>query len=270
MSVAPAMCWRFSRDVALRLFGADVMGLPSPVVAGQFLPPAAQRDRPWGRGCLIATSLLLVFAGCMKVPSWKPTPPLLPPLGAQAPEGTAPGSLWRPGRAANYSFLDLRPRFPGDLLTVVIAEEAQGKKDADTELETSSSISAKVQDFFGIPGIGDIDPSSVVETESKRSFDGEGETTRKASLTGRISVTVTAVEPNGNLHVEGQKVVTLNNEEEYIVLRGVVRPQDINASNEVSSWRLADARIDFYGSGVLADQQRPGIVYTLLDWLWPF
>ncbi len=194
----------------------------------------------------------------------------LPPLATPALAPSPAGSLWQSARSANYPFVDVRPRFPGDLLTVLIDENAEGSKDAETELDTSSSISASVKEFFGIPTIGDIDPSNVVEAASARSFDGEGGTTRTASLDARITVTVVAVEPNGNLHIEGQKEVTLNNEKEYIVLRGVVRPEDISAANEVESWRLADARIDFYGSGVLANQLRPGYLYTVLDWLWPF
>jgi flagellar basal body L-ring protein FlgH len=50
----------------------------------------------------------------------------------------------------------------------------------------------------------------------------------------------------------------------------VVRPEDIDMDNEVASWRLADARIDFYGSGLVANQTSPGVFYIVLDWLWPF
>lgn len=220
----------------------------------------------------LSLALGLLVGGCATPPP-RLAPPLLPEmprLASPTPPTSETGSLWRPDKAANYPFLDVRPRFPGDLLTVVISEAAEGEKDADTNLEKSSTISASVQEFFGIPTIGNIDPSNVVSTKSARVFEGQGDTSRKASLTGRITVTVTAVEPNGNLHIEGQKTVTLNAEEEYMVLRGIVRAEDIDASNEVPSWRLADARIDFYGSGVVANQQSPGFGYTLLDWLWPF
>lgn len=225
-----------------------------------------------GSSVRLAVALGTVLGGCAaaRPPIVPPLLPEMPRLAAPTPSAVGSGSLWRPDKAANYPFLDVRPRFPGELLTVVISEAAEGEKDADTNLGTSSTISASVQEFFGIPNVGDIDPNNVISTRSARSFEGEGDTSRKASLTGRITVTVTAVEPNGNLHVEGQKTVTLNAEEEYIVLRGVVRPEDIDANNEVPSWRLADARIDFYGSGVVANQQRPGFGYTLLDWLWPF
>jgi flagellar L-ring protein precursor FlgH len=222
---------------------------------------------------LVALTVALAAGGCArhKGPAPEPRTPLpLPALAVPTADTGAAGSLWRPDRSANFPLLDVRPRFPGDLLTVVVAEQAQGAKDADTDLDTSSSIAASVQNFFGIPTVGSIDPASVVQTQSARSFSGEGGTARSGTLTGRITVTVTAVEPNGNLHIEGQKIVTLNNEEEYMVLRGVVRPEDIDAGNEVPSWRVADARIDFYGNGVVDDQQRPGFAYTLLDWLWPF
>jgi flagellar L-ring protein precursor FlgH len=197
-------------------------------------------------------------------------PVSLPPLAAAATQPPAAGSLWEPTRAANYPFVDVKPRFPGDLLTVVVDEDAEGKTDADTSLKSASSIAASVKEFFGIPNVGDINPNNVLEANYQQSYDGEGETTRAAKFEARITVTVTAVEPNGNLQVEGQKEVTLNNEKEYIVLRGVVRPEDIDSSNEVRSWRLADARIDYYGSGIVANQLRPGVFYTLFDWLWPF
>jgi len=218
----------------------------------------------------LTAGVLLALSGCAQVMPPNPGPPPLPPLAVPMPAKGAPGSLWRPDRAANYAFLDVRPRFPGDLLTIVISEDAKGKKDADTKLSTDSSVSASVDEFFGIPSFGNINPSNVVTAETARSYDGQGETSRESSLTGRITVTVTAVEPNGNLHVEGQKVVSLNKEKEYVVLRGVVRPEDIDMNNEVSSWRLADARIDFYGSGLVANQTSPGVFYIVLDWLWPF
>jgi flagellar L-ring protein precursor FlgH len=216
--------------------------------------------------------MLALLAGCAPLHSAPDEPyrPTLPPLAMPAPAGPMPGSLWRADQAANYAFVDVRPRFPGDLLTVVVSEDAEGEKDAETDLESKSSIAASVKEFFGIPNVGDIDPENVMQANSQRSFEGSGETSRRASMTARITVTVTAVEPSGNLHVEGQKEVTLNKEKEYIVLRGVVRPEDIDGNNEVPSWRLADARIDFYGSGIVANQQRPGLGYILFDWLWPF
>jgi len=75
---------------------------------------------------------------------------------------------------------------------------------------------------------------------------------------------------NGNLLIEGRRQLTLNAEDEFIVITGVIRTADITADNAVSSSNIADARILYTGSGVLADKQHPGWLTRALDWGWPF
>jgi len=118
----------------------------------------------------LATGILIALTGCSQAIPPDPGPPPLPPLAVPMGAGNARGSLWRADRAANYPFLDVRPRFPGDLLTIVISEDVKGKKDADTKLSSDSSVSASVEEFFGIPSFGNINPSNVVSAESARSF----------------------------------------------------------------------------------------------------
>jgi len=105
---------------------------------------------------------------------------------------------------------------------------------------------------------------------SARQSDGEAETTRRGSLTASITVRVDAVDSTGNLYVRGDKVVSVNREQEHILLTGLVRPEDIASDNSVLSSRLADARIDYYGRGVVGDKQNVPLVHRLFDWLWPF
>jgi flagellar L-ring protein precursor FlgH len=200
-----------------------------------------------------------------------PPPPVLPP-----PATPPPGSLWHPEQAANYSVLDVRAHFPGDLLTVVVAEESKAKKDAATNTKAESSISANVQDFFGIPAStvrilpSGFNPESIIRAATARESKGNGETTREGSLTASITVTVVGVDSNGNLHVQGDKVIAVNREEQHIVLSGTVRPEDIASDNSVSSARLADARIDYYGRGTVGDKQGVPLLHRLSDWIWPF
>jgi flagellar L-ring protein precursor FlgH len=222
------------------------------------------------RATCIAVLLAAGLAGCQ--------PPLTPPLPPPPPPPPSPpplnGSLWRPDRADNYPALDVRAHFPGDLLTVVIQENSQGRKDASTDTSASSSISASVDQFFGIPQAkflpNGFNPESIVTAETARLSDGEAETTRRGSLTASITVRVDAVDSTGNLYVRGDKVVSVNREQEHILLTGVVRPEDIGTDNSVLSSRLADARIDYYGRGVVGDEQNVPLVHRLFDWLWPF
>ena len=104
----------------------------------------------------------------------------------------------------------------------------------------------------------------------KNDFDGEGETTRSGSFNTTIAVRVIEVLPNGNLVIEGKKETRLNNELQYIVLSGLVRPVDISTDNTVLSSKISDSRLEYSGSGVIADEQSPGWGRRILDNVWPF
>ena len=217
--------------------------------------------------------LMLAATGCLGPAS---LPPPRPPAFAPKARPPALGSLWNPQYAGNYAALDVRPRFPGDLLTVVITEQATGKKGAKTAASTESSISASVQEFFGVPAAAlsflpsGFNPETVVKAVSARDNKGDGATERTDTLTASITVTVTGVEPNGNMLVQGDKVIRINREDQYIVLSGTVRAEDVRGDNTVLSTRLADARISYFGDGTVGDKQRERIVHRLFDYLWPF
>jgi flagellar L-ring protein precursor FlgH len=81
---------------------------------------------------------------------------------------------------------------------------------------------------------------------------------------------VTKVLPNGNLFIEGHRVILVNAEEQHFYISGVVRPIDIDQENSVKSAMVADAEIEFVGRGVLTDNQRQGWLSRFLSWVWPF
>jgi flagellar L-ring protein precursor FlgH len=172
--------------------------------------------------------------------------------------------------------LDVKAHFPGDLLTVIIEEESRGKKDATTETNGRSKISAKVDEFFGLPAAAvkflprGFKPEAIVSAETSRESTGEASTEREDTLSGTITVRVVAIDPIGNLQVRGDKVVRLNREDQHIALTGTVRPEDVFSDNTVFSSRIADARVSSFGYGTVSDKQRVPLVHTLFDWIWPF
>ena len=101
-------------------------------------------------------------------------------------------------------------------------------------------------------------------------FDGSGVTTRSGKLSGRMTGLVDAVLPNGNLRIQGKRMVTVNGEEQIMVLTGIVRPEDISSNNVVRSTYIADARIEYYGMGVISEKQYPGWMARMFDRVWPF
>ena len=88
-------------------------------------------------------------------------------------------------------------------------------------------------------------------------------------MTADIAAKVVDVMPNGNLLVEGRKEVTVEKEKRFLVVSGIVRPIDIEFDNSVPSTKVADARIEYIGKGVISDKQRPGIFHRIFDWVYP-
>ena len=192
-----------------------------------------------------------------------------------ASEQPANGAIFRAGQSGLFA-TDQRARRVGDILTVTFNEIF-----AATKAQTAASSKA---DAFavtlptGLPNIltGGFatDDSGVngggLTAGTNRTFAGSGNAAQSNSFTGSLAVTVTRVFPNGNMEVAGQKEITLNNGNEYVRVKGIVRPEDISATNIVSSTRLADAQIRYTGSGHLADASKPGWLSQLMRAISPF
>lgn len=180
-------------------------------------------------------------------------------------------SLWKESRGGNNLYYDYRAWQPMDLLTIVVTEDAEGTKEADTEVKSKTSLELAIDKFLSFEtNFTDLDPSSLIKADSKNDFKGEGETTRKDSLKARISAMVAEVLPSGVLRVEGEKIISVNNEEQIMIISGLVRPRDINSDNEVSSTKVANMRIDYYGRGTVGEAQYGGWLGRALRKIWPF
>jgi len=201
------------------------------------------------------TSLIILGAlgvsGCAGIeskshPLYAPMEPIVYTIPA---EGVTPASLYSEQRGLSL-FADTRARTVGDIITVMLMESTQASKNADTALSRESGITVAPPTVFGRvnPGFSvdkykDITLEQNIASESE--FSGNGTSSQSNSLNGAIAVQVARVLPNGNLMVQGEKWLALNRGEEFIQLRGIVRPQDISPSNTISSTMIADARISY-------------------------
>lgn len=202
----------------------------------------------------------------------------LPPAYTGPLELGDPGvgaSLWRESRMGNEVYRDFRAWEPMDLLTIVINELAIGRHDADTEIRSKSEYFAAIENFLGLEEQTQQwnhppDLSSLIKAQTKNDFRGEGQTNRQAQLTARMSAVVAEVLPSGLLRIEGEKIISVNNEEQVMVISGLVRPRDISSDNEVQSTKIAQIRIDYYGKGTVGEAQYGGWLGRVLRILWPF
>jgi flagellar L-ring protein precursor FlgH len=183
------------------------------------------------------------------------------------------GSLW-PDNGRGL-FADFRAFRVGDLVTVRLDESSKAAGDSSTQLERESHESLGVPNFMGLTaGLAraypDLDPEKLIEWMGESGFNGKGSTSRGNKLDGSISVRVKKVLPNGDLFVEGTKVILINDEEVHMYVSGVIRAEDIDSSNAVASSTIADAQIEFSGRGVLADNQKLGWFSRLFAKIRPF
>lgn len=222
-------------------------------------------------GKLVLISLLAVLQACSMMtqiesndPAYAPVvpAPLVPPIINR-------GGIYQPGFSQGL-FADRRAMRVGDVLSVVLDERTISSKKADTEVKKDNSIDFNESTILGTGvSLGDYGLGTAIS--QGRDFSGESSSDQSNSLTGRIAVTVAEVLPNGLMVVRGEKWMTLNRGEEFIRVSGLVRPEDVEPDNSVSSTRLANARITYSGTGELANSNKQGWVARFFNTAyWPF
>jgi flagellar L-ring protein precursor FlgH len=183
------------------------------------------------------------------------------------------GSLFVGESGRSLLFVDRKARQVNDIVTIRIVESATASGEATTETDRTSSVAGSLEALFGFEKTlqnNGLNPEAVVKASLNSGFDGAGTTARKNSLRATITAVVREVFPNGNLYIEGTKEVVVNNERQYIIIGGVIRPEDILTDNSITSDHIADARVVYSGAGALADKQHPGLLGRVLDFVWPF
>ena len=192
-----------------------------------------------------------------------------------APQPVAPvsnnGAIFQPNHVAYASyqplFEDRRARNVGDTLTIVINEKLNASKRATSAADRKGGLS------FVVPEIqlgSKAYPGGSIKADSKNEFEGGGDSAANNVFTGSIAVTVIEVLPNGNMVVAGEKQIGINQGSEFIRLSGVVNPTFILAGNQVSSTTVADARIEYRGSGYIDEAQTMGWLARVFQSVMPF
>ena len=214
-----------------------------------------------------------------------PAPQMTPPVAKAPPPADNPGSIYSQSQPT-FLFDDTRARRIGDILTVNIVDTSKSDLKAETKNDRTASNELGVQNYFsnknvagnlsgqlggpnfGMNGLIGSDP--IVKTNTAQKFQSKGETKRESAVTASIGARIVNILPGGVMQVEGARQTRVNDENQIIVIRGLVRPIDIGPNNTVLSTMLADCQIEYYGEGDLADRQKSGWLTRILDNVWPF
>jgi flagellar L-ring protein precursor FlgH len=199
------------------------------------------------------------------------------------------GSLWlKEGSNEQSMFADKIARNIGDILTIVVSEDTSTQQTARIKTYENTqggtgifpALNATLNGFVqALPSWlskssgGTVDEGDVtiptLDIAAKSEWNGGGDTQNTLTLTNRTAVTVVDVLPNGNLVVEGAKIIRAGQESQYAYMRGIVRPIDIASDNTVPSTKIADAQVEFIPEGELTEAQKKGWLVRIWDKIKP-
>lgn len=179
-------------------------------------------------------------------------------------------SVW-PANSNRGLLADRRASRTGDIVTIIVQESVASQNSQSSKADKSSKADNAITQFLFPLAASAAGTKSG--TYPGTAFDGSsnvassGEISNKASLTSRAAVLVTDVLPNGNLVLEGVRRVAMGGERQYMVLRGIIRPEDISSTNTIPSTSIANATLEVISEGNLTDTQKKGWLTKLYEML---
>jgi flagellar L-ring protein precursor FlgH len=218
---------------------------------------ALSLTRRCARSWLVLVAGLAALSGCGMMPPKKHVQDPVVARVLPPPVPRTEGAIYQAGQQMEL-FADLKARRVGDVLTIRLTESTNASKSATTKTAKTTAATTTGPTIFGhTPTVGGVGIFSN-SLNGADSFDGEGSSTQGNTFTGSLTVTVIDVQSNGNLVIQGDKTLKLNQGDEYVHLAGVVRRADIATDNTVTSDKVADAHISYSGKGVIDSSNRMG------------
>ena len=199
--------------------------------------------------------------------------PLVIVTAISLPSAGTAQSLWHSDSSGSM-FADKRATGVGDIITIIVSEVSSVDKKNETKTEKKSGLTAAIASFLYPQSAGGFlahkGQMPAMSYNSDINHDGSGSINNSETVVAKIAVRVVDVLPNRNLVVEGRRETAFSGERQTIVLRGVVRTDDVAPDNTVYSYNVADATIQMIGKGTVSDEQRKGWFTRIWDKLNPF
>jgi flagellar L-ring protein FlgH len=165
------------------------------------------------------------------------------------------GSLWSPGAELSDFSTDYKARKLNDTLVVLVSVQTTAAQSGDVNSSRAFQTASAITGFAGQTNTNGVNP--LFNANSSTTLKGSGATDSSTSFQTSMTAKVIAVLPSGNLVVEAQRKIFMNNQHEDITIRGVVRSNDIGPNNTIASSALGDLEIEMKGKGIISDSTRP-------------
>ena len=187
-------------------------------------------------------------------------------------------SLWSDVGSSGTIFLDYKARRIGDVVIVRIEEDSSASNSTNNTASKTTTYNANLTAMLGLPtnlGVNNFLGSGAalqptIAATTGNSHQGQGTSNKADTFTATIAARIVDIMPSGNLVIEGNREIIIDQEKQTITLKGIVRQKDIDATNTVSSSAIADAQITYTGAGALSQATKKGWLGKVIDVIWPF
>jgi flagellar L-ring protein precursor FlgH len=169
-------------------------------------------------------------------------------------DGRTVGSLWSPSNTLGDLSTDYKARKLNDTITILVGVQTTAAQSGDATASRTVAVNSAITGLAG--GVDTSAMNPLLAANSASSLKGSGATASNTTFQTTLTGQVIAVLPSGNLVIEAQRRIFMNNQHEDVTVRGVVRPNDIGPSNTVSSASLSNLEIEMKGKGIIADSTR--------------
>jgi flagellar L-ring protein FlgH len=252
-----------SAQQAVQPLGSDQFGSHYPGDRVESKGVALANSR-WWLWCAIA---LLVFSNLAGAASLKKKLVAKQPMGQSLDEyiqqasrnqpvpSTVTGSLWNPQGPFATLASDYKASKLGDLVTINVIESTSAAASGTAKTQRQYSGTSGISQLFGVVGARS-GIQNLISPSSQEALNGQGQTASSSTLTTSLTGTVVAVLPNGFLVVQAGREVEVDNQRQKVVLRGIVRPDDLAQDNSVPSTQVGNLTIEVEGRGVISDGVR--------------
>jgi flagellar L-ring protein FlgH len=210
-------------------------------------------------------TICILLGTSMQLPAKKKRPQdrLTPPATAlsayidrvraqQAAEVKTPGSIWSPeGRLVRLG-TDAKAARLHDVVSIVVTESLAASTDGQVKNSRASNTASGLTGLFG-----KLKASNTLQNlagmNASSGLTAQGQSSTNSSLATTFGAEVVDVLPNGMLVVQATRQLTFSQQTQLIRLRGLVRPEDVSAHNEVTSTAMTDLELEVTGKGIVND-----------------
>ena len=179
------------------------------------------------------------------------------------------GSLWSAAYVLGDLSSDYRAHMINDTIVVQVSVQTTAAQSGSTNSSRTFSTTSGISGLVG--GIATHGTNPLLNAQSATALKGSGATASNTTFSTSLTGQVIAVLANGNMVVEAERQIAMNNQHEDLIIRGIVRPGDIGSNNTIASSSLSNLEIEMKGKGIISDSNRPPNALTrAVLWLFGF